>query len=65
MISNKTYSYPYSTHKRYPFSVCRKLLLDSTRMVDYTALRLAKRSVIERASLKTSGNVGLPNMCTS
>jgi hypothetical protein len=27
MTSNKTYSYPYSTHKRYPFSVCRKPLM--------------------------------------
>jgi hypothetical protein len=27
MTSNKTYSYPYSTRNRYPFSVCRKPLL--------------------------------------
>jgi hypothetical protein len=51
MTSNKTYSYPYSTHKRYLFSVCRKPLLDSARTVDYTALRLARRSAIPSISL--------------
>jgi hypothetical protein len=31
MTSNRTYSYPYSTHNRYPFSVCRKPLLPKKR----------------------------------
>jgi vesicle coat complex subunit len=35
MTSNITYSYPYSTHKRYPFSVCENLLCLTQHSVVY------------------------------
>jgi hypothetical protein len=31
MTSNKTYSYPYSTHRRYAFSVCWKPVEEHVR----------------------------------
>jgi hypothetical protein len=53
MISNKTYSYPYSTHKRYPFSVCRKPLLSDEKACDVQASpRRVAASALERVSFE-------------